>query len=159
MPINVGPDHLVWAHFPALMSRGKDGTMSKEPTGHEPSAEALLQKTFALNLRAARTRKHMTQAKVSEAIGVSQQVYWRYESARTWPNLDTLRDICKVLEVSADTLLGFEHGQMPSALQLPTDDPPMVRRLLGQLRQASRNTLRLVTMLLAEVERRRGGKS
>lgn len=37
--------------------------MSKETTGHEPSAEAPLQATLARNLRAARKSKGLTQVK------------------------------------------------------------------------------------------------
>jgi transcriptional regulator with XRE-family HTH domain len=159
VPMNPGPGCEVWAGFPALWSGRKDGTMSKEPTGHEPSAEALLQETLARNLRAARKRKGLTQAKVADAIGVSTNIYWRYETARTLPSVETLRDICKVLDVSADTLLGIEPGQISSAPQLPPDEPLMVRRLLGKLRQASRSTRYLVEMVLAGIEKRRGGRS
>ena len=158
VPMKPGLGCEAWAPFPARASGGKDGTMSRRSSQHDPSAESLLQATLARNLRAARKRKGLTQAKVAEAIGVSQDIYWRYETARTWPSVETLRQICKVLEVSADTLLGIEPGQMSATPALPPDDPPMVRRLVGKLRHASRSTRRFVARLLAEVEKRRGGQ-
>jgi transcriptional regulator with XRE-family HTH domain len=97
----------------------------------------------------------MTQATVANAIGVSTNIYGHYENARRWPSIETLREICNVLEVSADTLLGIEPGQMPSAPPLPPDDPPMVRRLLGKLREASRGTRYVIEMVLAALEKRR----
>ena len=104
MPMNPGPGCEVWAGFPAPWSGRKDGTMSRRSPEHGASTEALLQKTFALNLRAARKSKRMTQAEVAKAIGVSTTVFWRYERARMWPSIETLRDMCKVLDVSASTL-------------------------------------------------------
>jgi DNA-binding XRE family transcriptional regulator len=64
------------------LSRGKDGTMSRRPPEHRAGNETLLLKTFALNLRAARKSKRMTQAEAAKAIGISTNIYWRYETAR-----------------------------------------------------------------------------
>jgi transcriptional regulator with XRE-family HTH domain len=158
VPMNPGPDCEVWAPFSALASRGKDGTMSKKPTGPEPSAEALLQATFARNLRAARKRRRMTQADVAERVGVSTPIYWRYEKARMWPSIETLRMIVAVLDVSADNLFGIGQEETPVILPLPSDDSPMVRRILGQLRRAHASTRRIVEMVLAAIEKRRGGQ-
>ena len=127
--------------------------MSRRPPEHDPGAEVRLQEAFSLNLRAARKSKRMTQAEAAKAIGVSQHVYWRYETARTWPSIETLRDICNALDVSADTLLGTGQGEISPAL--PSEDPPMVRRLLSQLRQARASTRRIVGMVLSELEKRR----
>jgi transcriptional regulator with XRE-family HTH domain len=132
--------------------------MTRRSLAHDASTEALLQKTFALNLRAARKSKRMTQRELAKAIGVSTAVFWRYEGARMWPSIETLRDICKVLDVSADTLLGLGQEETPAILPAPPENPSMVRRLLGQLRQASRHTRYLVEMVLAAIERRQGGQ-
>jgi transcriptional regulator with XRE-family HTH domain len=132
--------------------------MSRRSPERDASGEALLQKTFALNLRAARKSKGMTQAELAKAIGVSTIVVWRYEGARMWPSIETLRDICKMLEVSADALLGLGQEETPAILPGPPEDPPMVRRLLDQLRRASRSTRYLVEMVLAAIEKRRGGQ-
>jgi transcriptional regulator with XRE-family HTH domain len=156
--MNPGPDCEVWAPFSALASRGKVGTMSKEPTGNDPSAEARLKETFARNLRAARKRRRMTQGDVAERIGVSEQIYWRYEKARMWPSIETLRMIVAVLDVSADSLFGIGQEETPVILPLPSDDSPMVRRILGQLRRAHASTRRIVEMVLAAIEKRRGGQ-
>jgi transcriptional regulator with XRE-family HTH domain len=132
--------------------------MSRRSPERGASTEALLQKTFALNLRAARKSKGMTQAEVAKAIGVSTTVFWRYEGARMWPSIETLRDMCKVLDVSADALLGLGQEETPGILPAPPENPPMVRRLLDQLRRASRSTRYLVEMVLAAIEKRRGGQ-
>jgi transcriptional regulator with XRE-family HTH domain len=133
--------------------------MSSRPTQHDPSAEALLKETFARNLRAARKRRRMTQGDVAERIGVSEHVYWKYEKARMWPSVETLQRILIALDVSADTLFGTERRKTgESAPALPPEDPPMVRRLLRQLRQARENTRRVVLWLLNEIDKRRGGQ-
>jgi hypothetical protein len=75
-----------------------------------------------------------------------------------WPSIETLQRILIALDVSADTLLGIGQEETPAILPLPSDDPPMVRRLLGQLRRAHESTRRVVETVLAAIEKRRGGK-
>lgn len=133
--------------------------MTRRSLAHDASTDALLQKTFALNLRAARKSKRMTQPELARAIGVSTAVFWRYEGARMWPSIETLRDICTVLDVSADALLGLGQEETPAILPAPPENSPMVRRLLGHLRQASRGTRYRVELVLAAIERRRGGQT
>lgn len=111
----------------------------------------------AQSARCSQAQAHDS-GQVAEAVGISTNIYGRYENGGRWPSIETFRAICAVLDVSADTLLGIEPGQMPSAPALSSDDPPMVRRLLDKLRQASRGTRRFVAMLLAEVETRRRGQ-
>ena len=77
-----------------------------------------------------------------------------------WASIETLRDICKVLE--ARSLGGYparaRAGRDARDPASPPEDPPMVRRILRQLRQASRATRYLVEMVLAAIEKRRGGQ-
>ena len=50
----------------------------------------------------------MTQTALAQKIGVKQQTIAQYLSGRAMPALDTFANLCAVLDVSADYLLGLE---------------------------------------------------
>lgn len=58
------------------------------------------------NLREARNDAGLTQKKISEAIGISQQSYSDYENGRTFPDEMTLIKLANTLNISVDYLLG-----------------------------------------------------
>lgn len=62
---------------------------------------------FNENLKAARERKNMTQKEVADNIGVAKSTYSLYESGNREPNVQTIKKIADVLNVSADDLLGL----------------------------------------------------
>ena len=109
------------------------------------------QRRFARNLRAARERARLTQAGLAHKLGMTDEVYARYERAKIWPALDKLCRLCEILDCTADALLGLdEHAPAPA--RPPPDDPPPVRRLLRQLRKVRPSAVRLVGLMLGELE-------
>lgn len=50
------------------------------------------------------------QTELAEKIGVSKQCVSDYKSGKSVPSLETLYLICKVLDVSADYLLGLSDS-------------------------------------------------
>lgn len=54
-----------------------------------------------------RTLKNMTQAQLAESVGMARENYARYEAGKVEPRAFVLRDICKVLNVSVDYMLGM----------------------------------------------------
>ena len=62
---------------------------------------------FNENLKNARERKGMSQKDVAEEIGVAKSTYSLYESGNREPNVQTIKRIADVLNVSADDLLGL----------------------------------------------------
>ncbi|WP_428264883.1 helix-turn-helix domain-containing protein [Haliangium sp.] len=109
--------------------------------------------------REARKALELTQEDAAERIGVSAEFYARIERGNALPSVPTFSRISLALGISADTLLGYREdgsGKMgtPSwGLPEPPKDPPEVRRLIRRLRQATPGTMRLVALLLKEVER------
>lgn len=63
---------------------------------------------FNENLRWAREQKGLSQKDVAERIGVAKSTYSLYESGNREPNVQTIKKIADVLDVSADELLGIE---------------------------------------------------
>ena len=50
----------------------------------------------------------MTQKDVYEKLNISPNGYASYEQGRTEPNINTIKQLCKIFGVSADVLLGIE---------------------------------------------------
>jgi transcriptional regulator with XRE-family HTH domain len=100
------------------------------------------QHQFARNLRAARERARLT-----------HEVYARYERAKMWPSIDRLCRLCEILDCTADSLLGLDQRASGAEAPPPQEDSQPVRRLMRQLRKARPGTVRLVTRMLAELDR------
>lgn len=49
----------------------------------------------------------MTQKDVYTRLGVSPNCYASWEQGRTQPDIDSIKKLCKIYEVSADYLLGI----------------------------------------------------
>lgn len=63
---------------------------------------------FNENLKIARERKGISQKEMAEQIGVAKSTYSLYESGNREPNVQTIKKIADVLNVTADELLGLE---------------------------------------------------
>jgi len=83
---------------------------------------------FGEKLKAVRKSKRLTQLELSKRLGVSKGTVSAYEQGLSYPSIETLVNICDILNISADYLLGisdelsFKMGgltdeQMESMLQ------------------------------------------
>lgn len=113
--------------------------------------------------RAARIALKLTQEDAAEQIGISAEFYARIERGNALPSVPTLARISTALGVSADMLLGQAAvrepeqvaKQQPSRLSASSpSDAPEIRRLVRRLRKATPATMRLVTLLIKELERK-----
>ena len=129
--------------------------MSQPPFDEGDGLEQEWRRSFARQLRALRERAQLTQAAVAQAPEMSETVYARYEGAKIWPSIGRLRRLCEILGCSADALLGFPYTAEPDASHDPADPLP-IRRLRRQLRQASPESLRVVTRFLDALDRHGG---
>lgn len=60
-------------------------------------------------LKARRKEKGLSQRRLAEAIGMTQNAVANYEHAWTCMSAWTLLKVCEVLDVSADEMLGLEE--------------------------------------------------
>ena len=119
-----------------------------------------LSKSIGSAARQARASLELTQEDAAERIEVSVEFYARIERGNSLPSVPTLARIAGVLGVSADALLGriaFVPGAAPGWQVSPPTEAPEIRRVVRMLRRASPGALRLVAMLLKEIERRSEG--
>lgn len=77
---------------------------------------------FNENLKNARERKGMSQKDVAEEIGVAKSTYSLYESGNREPNVQTIKRIADVLNVSADDLLGLNDEPITIAAHFDGDE-------------------------------------
>ncbi|MCP3137276.1 helix-turn-helix transcriptional regulator [Pyxidicoccus xibeiensis] len=110
--------------------------------------------TVGAAARAARARLGLTQADVAERVGIAMEVYSRMERGKVLPSVTTLRRLCQVLRIGADTLLGLEVVVLAPPLEEgaadapPGEDPPRLRRLMRALRALDAAQLKAVAQVV-----------
>lgn len=62
------------------------------------------------NAKRFRLALGLTQGEVADAVGVSLQTIFSYESGSNWPRAETLAALCKVLKVRPWQMLAEEGG-------------------------------------------------
>jgi transcriptional regulator with XRE-family HTH domain len=109
--------------------------------------------------REARRALQLTQEDAAERINVSVEFYARIERGNSLPSIGTFARMVSALGVSADVLLGNRPALVQPAAgssvawsATPPSDGPEMRRLMRRLRKARPATLRLVNMLVKEIE-------
>ncbi len=67
---------------------------------------------FSERLKAIRIECGLTQRNVYSKLNVSANCYASYEQGRTEPNIEMLKQLCRIFNVSSDYLIGLEdeHG-------------------------------------------------
>ena len=137
------------------MSRGK-------PSDHKNDKQ--LSEQIGAGARRARKRLGITQEDAGELLGISSEFYARIERGHALPSVPTFYKIVTTLQVSAGELLGLTEADSSSTtaknrLSIPSvgerkPDRPELKRIMKRLQDASRPTLRLVTLLIKELEER-----
>ncbi len=59
-----------------------------------------------------RKRKNMTQEALGEQVFVTKQAVSKWETGRTLPDIETLRKLCQILEISGDEILGSSVNEV-----------------------------------------------
>ena len=60
---------------------------------------------FSDNLQFLRTHRGQTQEQLAEMLEVSRQSVSKWESAQSYPEMDTILRICDLYQVNLDTLM------------------------------------------------------
>ena len=61
-----------------------------------------------VRLREAIETSHMTQTEIAKQLGVSQSTISKYMRLNKYPSIDTFANLCRILDVSADDILGIK---------------------------------------------------
>lgn len=75
---------------------------------------------FAGRLKYYREISGLTKKKLADLLGISDQLYNRYENKNAQPDIELLNNIARVLHVSVDNLLGFQtdYSNVDKALDI-----------------------------------------
>ena len=65
-------------------------------------------KEFGSFLAGLRKEKGMTQKELAEKLGVNPSTVSKYMRLDKYPSLDTFANICEILDISADDILGLK---------------------------------------------------
>lgn len=60
---------------------------------------------FCANLKNARKECGLTQKQIAISLGVVESCYANWEQGRTEPNIEMLRKLCDIFEISIDELI------------------------------------------------------
>ena len=64
-----------------------------------------MDRTFCFSLKETRKQANLTQKQVSLHLGVVESCYANWEQGRTEPNIDMLRKLAKLFNVTIDELI------------------------------------------------------
>lgn len=74
-----------------------------------------LKKVLGPNIRKARQRQGLSQARLAEMVEMSPEVLGRMERKKVLPRLERLVLLCKILGRTPDQMLGFSSGSGSAA--------------------------------------------
>ena len=66
---------------------------------------------YGIRIRESRQKMRLTQAQLAEALKTTQGTIGKYEREELQPNIETIIELCKILKISADYLLGIENEE------------------------------------------------
>lgn len=64
---------------------------------------------FGQRIRESRQEKGLTQTQLAELLSTTQSTIGKYEREELQPNIETMVKLCKLLDISADYLIGLEN--------------------------------------------------
>ena len=82
-----------------------------------------------------RTEKGLSQEALAEKVYVTRQAVSRWETGETVPNVDTLKLLSNVFDVSINTLLGAPRQLICQCCGMPLDDATISREPNGDFNE------------------------
>lgn len=76
----------------------------------------------AKNIKSARTKKNMTQMNLADEMGVSYQAVSNWERGNSMPDISKLPELCKILDISFEELVGERTAQTEVAEKMMQDE-------------------------------------
>ena len=83
----------------------------------------------AKRIREARIARNMTQTNLADAMGVSYQAVSNWERGNSMPDISKLEDLCGVLQISVEQLLGMESREAAAVAKVLKEETVTVEEL------------------------------
>ena len=82
-----------------------------------------------------RKKNNLTQDELAEKLYITRQAVSRWESGETIPNIETLKSLSKLFNVSINTLLGSPQKLICQCCGMPLDDNSMSKEPDGSFNE------------------------
>ena len=82
-----------------------------------------------------RKKNNLTQDELAEKLYITRQAVSRWESGETIPNIETLKSLSKLFDVSINTLLGSPQKLICQCCGMPLDDSSMSKEPDGSFNE------------------------
>lgn len=79
-------------------------------------------------LKNLREKNNLTQEKLAEQLQVTRQAVSRWETGETQPNIDTLKLLSQIFNVSINTLLGSPRQLICQCCGMPLNEDSLISR-------------------------------
>lgn len=89
---------------------------------------------FGNTLKTLRLRENMTQAQLTQKLGLTKSVISAYETGLRLPSYDVLIHISKIFKVSTDYLLGVESQQGIDLSGISEEEVTALKNLIKAMR-------------------------
>lgn len=108
---NVLPSLDTFAKLCLYLEISADFLLGSKEIGHTAAGDPSLisMALIQARLRAAISDSGMTYKEIAQAVGITYQTVSSYMHKNVFPALDTLAALCRVLDVSADFILGISR--------------------------------------------------
>ena len=93
--------------------------------------------TFGQRLAELRRLRGLTQVQLAEKLNSTQRAITYYENEASYPPVDTIIELAKILGVTTDELLGVRNGKVSTDATDMSRDPEL-RRLWRKFQQIAR---------------------
>lgn len=90
---------------------------------------------FGKRLKKLRLNKNMTQAQLSERLGMTKSVISAYETDLRLPSYDALIQIARIFNVSTDYLLGIEPKKEVDLSGLSPEETDALLKLIAAMKK------------------------
>ncbi|WP_197260597.1 helix-turn-helix domain-containing protein [Brevibacillus laterosporus] len=89
-------------------------------------------------LREARTKKGLQQNRVAAQLGIHNSTLAKYESGQRELDLDTLKKLAELYEVSVDWITGMDSVSVPALKDIKNPDAEEIKEILNSLPENKR---------------------
>lgn len=102
---------------------------------------------FSARLKELRQKKNISQNRLGEKIGFSQQAVAKWETDRATPSPETLASIAMFFDVSTDYLIGVTDNPAPQSKKKPAEngeleaDKKELHEIIERLRPSDREAV------------------
>ena len=93
------------------------------------------------NIRRAREKKGMSQAKLALALGVKENTVWRWENNKSTPNASTIVNIADVLDSTPAELLSAKNPEQVQQTPVQQEHKPTDFAYWGSILNETRNAI------------------